>query len=295
MRVSENIRYYSVSRGLAQLASRHAKAANTASSGLRVDRPGADPISAAELSRLESARSQTETHRKNVTLARSDAGIAESALSEAVTLLARARELAMNGGNPALGDANYEVMADEIAQLRAQMISLSNTRGTRGYLFAGSQTDGPAFDANGTFLGDDEAHIIRVGPALELDVAASGARAFTAAGGLDIFAELAALETDLKANDSAAVLAHLDSLDSVQQQLLSAQAGIGLTASRLDSSDAVLETSLLSLAGRSAAVGEADPFEAYSELIAISQTLEQALAVSRTLLSVGSTRPASST
>lgn len=295
MRISENIRYHSVSRELAQLASRHARAADRASSGQRVDRPGADPISAAELSRLESARSQAEAHQKNVTLARSDAGIAESSLAEALTLLIRARELAMNGGNGTLGDNHYGVMADEVAQLRTQMISLSNARGTRGYLFAGSQTDGPAFDANGNFLGDDQPHSVRVGPSMELDVAASGAQAFTAAGGIDIFAELATLETDLRANDPAAIVAHLDSLDVVQQQLLSAQANIGLTASRLDSSDAMLETSLLSLAGRSAAVGDADPFEAYSELVAISQALEQALAVSRTLLSIGSARSPSPT
>ncbi|MGC4092274.1 MAG: hypothetical protein QM756_31205 [Polyangiaceae bacterium] len=37
--------------------------------------------------------------------------------------------------------------------IRSELLKLANTRGNKGYLFAGSKTQTAAFDANGAFSG----------------------------------------------------------------------------------------------------------------------------------------------
>src|SRR5205085_4086585 len=62
MRVTEGMKYSQVLSNLANITSQHAKAAQEASTGLRVSKPSDDPIAAAELARLSASSSQTKAH-----------------------------------------------------------------------------------------------------------------------------------------------------------------------------------------------------------------------------------------
>jgi flagellar hook-associated protein 3 FlgL len=287
MRVTDGMRYMNVQANLARLETQNAEAQQQASTGARVEKPSDDPIAAAELARLRASLSSSESHRNTIKSVQGDAELAESTLAQANELLAGAREAAMQGANDSLTANDRAQLATQVRGIKTDLLKLANTRGTKGYIFGGSQTAGPAFDANGAFQGDDASQVVDIGGSSPLPVNASGAKAFTSAGGRDVFADLDALATALDSNDRGGTAASLDSLDASQSQVTKERARIGLVVGKLGSSDGVLEQLGVDMGKRQSTVAQVDPFEAYSKVTTLAQSLQQAVAVSRQVLDLG--------
>lgn len=284
MRVTEQMRYDSVANNLSQLSSRQAKAAQEAQTGLRVNLPSDDPIAAAQLARLAASQSQVSARRNTINSVRGDAELAESSLQQASDLMANAKELAMQGGNGSLGAEERATLARQVRDLHDQLVGIANTKGTSGYLFAGSASETKPFSATGAFNGNDDAHVVDIGNSTPSAVNASGAKAFTAAGGRDVFADLDALFNALNSNDTAAIGASLDGLDRSRSQITNAQAAIGLTLDKLDASDSVQSAIDLQNSKSMSDLGAADPAKAYSNLAQLNNALQQAVSVSKSIL-----------
>jgi len=284
MRVTEQMRYDSVSNNLSQLSSRQAKAAQEAQTGLRVNLPSDDPIAAAQLARLSASQSQVTARRATISSVRGDAELAESQLQQASDLMASAKEIAMQGGNGALGADERATLALQVKDLKDQLVGIANTRGASGYLFAGSAIETKPFSSTGAFSGNDDAHVVDIGNSTPSAVNASGAKAFTVAGGRDVFADLDALYTALTNNDEAAVAASLDGLDTSRSQITRAQASVGITLNKLDASDSVQSSLDLQNSKSISDVGAADPAKAYSTLIQLNNALQQSVSVSKSIL-----------
>ena len=284
MRVTDGMKYREVQRNLSRLQSENAEASRQASTGLRIGNPSDDPIGAAELARLSAALDNASAHRATIKAVHGDAELAESTLAQATELMTRAKEIALQGANDSLSADDRAALATEAKNLKTGLLQLANTRGSKGYLFAGSRTDTPAFDPNGLFQGDDVEHTVDVGSSTPTSVNASGARAFTSAGGRDVFADLDALQNALASNDRAAIATSLDQVEASQKQITTERARNGLIVSKLDSTDSVLEQLGVDLGKREADVGAADPFDAYSRMTVLGQSLQRAVQVSRQML-----------
>ena len=284
MRVTEQMRYDGVTHNLSKLSARQAKAAQEAQSGLRVNLPSDDPIAAAALARISASQAQNAARQKTVSSVRGDAELAEASLQQASDLMASAKELAMQGGNGILSASERATLALQVKDLRDQMLGVANTKGSSGYLFGGSASQTQPFSAAGVFAGNDDGHVVDIGNSTPTNVAASGAKAFTAAGGRDVFAALDALYTALNSNDSAAISNSLSGLDESRSQITNAQAAVGITLNKLDASDSVLSTLDLQNSKQASEVGGTDPAKAYSTLIQLNNALEQSLTVSKSIL-----------
>ena len=287
MRISENMRYDMVGRSLSELSTRQAEVAQQASSGQRVSAPSDDPIAAAELTRLAAAKSSTTQFQKSVSAVRGDAQIAEGVLGEAGDTLARLHEIAMQGANDTLSAQDRVSLADEVHTLKAHLVSLANTKGSNGFLFGGTQTDVAPFDPTGVFGGNDNAHLVEVSPGVSVRANPSGADAFTTQGGTDVFATVDALEAGLRANSSTAISATLDQVEASRDQITKVRAGAGLLLDRLDATDSALTQTQTTLGEHTIAVGQADPYQTYSDLTRLNNALTQAISVARTTLTPG--------
>jgi flagellar hook-associated protein 3 FlgL len=288
MRVTEGMRYTEVLRNLSNITSQHAEAARQAASGIRVGKPSDDPIAAAELARLRASSSQTSAHLSAINTVRGDAELTESVLAEAGDIFTRLKEIAMQGSNGGLGADERQALGVEVVGLKEALLQLGNTRGTRGYLFSGSLVNTAAFNAAGAFQGNDQDHVVPIGNSTPTTVSTSGADAFVVAGGRNVFADIDALATALGANDEAGIRASLDSVDASHAQLVNARARSGLVLSKLDASQSVLSSLDTEQNRRAQAAGAADPYEAYSRVTTLGQSLERAIAVSRQILDIGS-------
>jgi len=284
MRVTEQMRYDSVAKNLSQLSSRQAKAAQEAQTGVRVNLPSDDPIAAAQLARLSASQSQVSARRSTISSVRGDAELAESSLQQASDLMANAKELAMQGGNGSLGATERQNLALQVKDIRDQLIGIANTKGTSGYLFAGSATETKPFSATGAFSGNDDSHVVDIGNSTPSTVNASGAKAFTAAGGRDVFADLDALYNALNANDEAAIATSLDGLDTSRSQITNAHSAVGITLNKLDASDSVQSALDLSNSKSQSDLGAADPAKAYSTLVQLNNALQQSVSVGKSIL-----------
>lgn len=288
MRITDGMRDADVRRNLSSLSARHADAVRRASTGRKVNAPSDDPVAAAELARNRLTKAAQDAGQESLTRARNDLQLAEGALAEAGDLFQQAREIAMQGANGALDASQRSTLAKQVGQLKEQLVAIANTKGANGSLFAGSKTNAPAFSSAGVFAGDDVDHVVDLGSGTPTAVGASGARAFTAAGGRDVFADLDALQAALNANDTAATSATLTGLDASREQLMTVQAESGLRLARLDTSESVMERMSQALAERDDAVAGADPYAAYTDMVSLQQSLEQAVAVARKVLDLGS-------
>lgn len=286
MRVTDNMRLGSALGNLSGLRAQHLRATREASTGLRVLAPSDDPAAAARLTRIQRVQSDNDAIARSLGMGRIDLELAEGTLASSADLMKRAKELAMTASNDSLpGDARASI-ADEIASLREGLRGLANTRGSRGAIFAGSQTDGEAFDASFTFQGDEYEHTIRSGGHSEVTINASGARAFTAAGGRDVFADLEALETALRANDGAGVRASLGALDQGHEQITRERARTGVQLNRVAQGEEILVELSHLYESQKAEVGGVDPAESFTKLVTLEQAVQRSLAVSERLLSV---------
>ena len=286
MRVTENMRHASVTNNLSSVASRQAKAAQVAQTGIRVNAPSDDPIAAAELARLSASQNQIAARRSTVSSVRGDAELAETQLQSASDLMATAKELAMQGANGTLSAEQRTTLAGQIKDLKEALVGVANTKGAAGYLFGGLQTQSQPFSNTGAFSGDDGSHLVDIGNSTPTAVNASGAKAFTVAGGRDVFADLDTLYTALSSNDVAGVAGSLGNLDTSRAQITQAQAAAGTVINRLDASDAVLSAANLQAQKSTQEVGAADPAQAFSNLTQLNNSLQQVVSVAKTMLDI---------
>lgn len=284
MRITESMQYSSALRSLGTLTSRQAEAQEQATTGSRLSSPSADPVAAAHMARLKASSAQADAHRSTIQSVQGDAEMAEGALAQAGDLLARAREIAVQGSNGTLTASDCATLQTEVNGLRDQMLAVANTKSASGYIFAGTKTNAPAFDATATFQGNDVAHVVDIGGATPTSVGTSGSQAFTAAGGTDVFATLSALSTALGSNDSAGVSATLDGIDASTQQILRVRGEAGLTIPRLDTTDSALQTLQVGIQKTAHDIGDAYSYETYSTLTALNNSLTQAVAVTKQVL-----------
>lgn len=286
MRVTEGMRYAQVLSNLSNISSQHAKATQEATTGVRVGKPSDDPIAAAELARLSASSSQTKAHLSVIDAVRGDAELTESTLDGASDIFARLKEIALQGSNGELTAEDRKTLSVEVVGLKDALLKLGNTRGTRGYLFSGSEVTTAAFDPAGVFQGNDTAHVVQIGNSTPTAVSTSGAEAFVVAGGRDVFADLQSLATALGTDDLAAIRTSIDDIGASHAQLINARARSGLVLSKLDASESVL-TSLDTEQQKRAQIGAADPFESYTKVNALGQSLERAISVSKQILDLG--------
>jgi flagellar hook-associated protein 3 FlgL len=287
MRIADATRAHWVNRQLAQTSKRYQDASVQATTGRRVNAPSDDPVAAAEELRQKSRLEQTGDYRKNVAAVQGDMELAESTLAEAGDVLARIREIALEASNGTVNADQRAVMSNQVEQLRQSMLGLANTQGARGTLFGGTLTNVPAFDSSGNFVGNDAEQRIAVGPGSTLATNPSGALAFTAAGGRDVFADLAALRDALAVNDVDAVRASLDAIDAGQTQLSRERGRAGLVLERLSTSDSALEQVEVQLQKDQQVEVGIDLTEAYSTLADVGQTLERSVTIARQILDIG--------
>jgi flagellar hook-associated protein 3 FlgL len=287
MRVTDGMRQTNMVRTLDNLSAAQQDASNRALTGQKVNKPSDDPAAAAELARIRASQAQTDAGLKAASTAEGDLTLSESVLAQANDLFSNARELAQEGTNASL-DANARTaLANQVGQLKAQLVGLANTKGQTGYLFAGSQTTTQPFDTSGNFSGDDSAHMVDLGTGVPTAVNVSGARTFTAAGGRNVFSDLDALQAALNANDQTAVANTFAGLEASRQQIVAAQSDAGMRIDRMQTTEDILTQAKTALQTRQQNTAGADQYQAYSDLVTLGQSLEQAVAVAKQVLNIG--------
>ena len=121
--------------------------------GKRIQTASDDPQAAAQLSSLKSELSRMEVLQRNIDTANTSLSIEESTLGSINEALSPGpASLSIQGNSSALSDKDREMLALELDQIFDHVLSLANTQNVFDeYIFAGSATDAPAYDQDGSF------------------------------------------------------------------------------------------------------------------------------------------------
>ena len=231
---------YNLNRNLSRMEKRN----NQISTGKRINRPSDDPISTAKALRLRADVSEIEQYTRNTEDALSWLNITESAVDNLEEIIHKARELAVRGATESFSEDDREVIADEIRQLRAQILNVGNSTYLGRHIFSGFQTDRPLFEQDGTYNIDTsapETKILRyqIGVGEEMDIGVFGLNIFGGAGGapgaaskiIEDFDDLIDALDDDETGDISAFIGEIDGhLDNV----LSIRSEIGAKTNRLE-------------------------------------------------------------
>ncbi len=218
------------------------EAQRTLSTGKRINSPSDDPIGIAMGLSLRRDQSATEAWSRNVEDSQTWLSTTDGALGQALEVVQRARELAVQGGNGTLSANARALIANEVETLKSQFVEIGNSSLGGRFIFGGTATDSPPFDSLAEVASTpvNTGRINReVSQGSIMSVNITADRLQGPGGTPDIFAVLDGLAAALQSSDSNALSTALGDLDAHQDNI-SALRGEGaakinrleLTASR---------------------------------------------------------------
>ena len=189
--------------------------------GQRLESSSDDPVAAARLRMLDREKRISRVDTRNSESAENNLQFADQALSQATTMISRARELTLLAANATTSDEQRASIATELDGLRESLLALANGRNASGHALFGGQAIGNAYDIDpvtgaATYAGTATLDPVEIGEGQTVTPGNTGPQVFgfENADGVqtDLFAELTALATALRGGGQAAADAARDGL-----------------------------------------------------------------------------------
>ncbi|MCX8117527.1 MAG: flagellar hook-associated protein FlgL [Desulfobacterota bacterium] len=284
MRVATRSFYQFVQERILRLTEELKRVNDKVSSGKNLNRPSDDPLSLLESLNLRTGLAQIEQYQRNMRRGESWLSLSESVLTQALLLLDRAKEIAVQMASDTQTAETRSFGATEIDHLLHQAISLGNTRLGGAYIFSGYRTETAPFakiEAGGVetvqYRGDENDFQVIIGRDETLTIGKNGQRVWMNSG---IFASLLRLKQALQTNDREGIRQEIGELGRVQDYLNNEVADIGAKTNRLDGKREVLHQLDLDLKDRLSQIEDADYAKVITELRAKELAYQAALLAS---------------
>ena len=222
------------------------EATRQASSGLRVNTASDAPDQVDAILQLRTDTVRNTQIGNNLSLAKTDADAADSALNSATKLLDRARTLGAQGANFTLDAAGRQSLAGEVQALQEQMVAISRTSVQGRYIFAGDDENTPPYQLDLTSA-TGVARMTTAPATRRLEDPAGGTFAVSKTAGeifdarnpddtpasTNVFAALNSLRVGLLNNDTTAITAAVGSIQTASDQLGVSQGFYGSVLGRI--------------------------------------------------------------
>lgn len=223
-----------LNRGLSRLE----KINNQLGTKKKINQPSDDPVKTGVILRTSSSIREVEQLIRNVDAAVSWLDATDVVLQDVVSVIHRAKELAVAGASTHLDNTARKALADEVAQLFDNVFQLANSTHGGRYLFALQYTDVQPFEKQTTgsvppveFLKGKTETI----PPVQFDIGADAPMDVSVSGEIfvPIFKALRILYEDLT-NDGGAPDAVLKDLDEALDDVLSTMSEVGGKQNRVE-------------------------------------------------------------
>lgn len=243
MRVSETMRLTNHQRYLHEVATKLDETQRQLASGRKLERASDDPTAAALALHYRRGITYEAQMRRNIENGIAFMNVTEAALEGATETLQRLRELTVQAASDTLSTEERQTLAREVDQLLRHLAQIANTEFGDAYIFAGTNTDMPAYAVTGdpptavTYQGDTGLRTYQISREAQVPVNLVGADVFGTT-----FDDLIALRDALQSGASGTTLApYLSALDAGLDRVLTARAELG---ARINRFEAALQQSL---------------------------------------------------
>ncbi len=236
MRVTNNMLISNMMRNLNSSLKRMQRVHNQMSSGKRFSMPSEDPVGVARSLKLRADINENRQFKKNAEDALSWLETTETALMQIKEVLQRARELAVQGANGVLSPEDCQKIAEEVVQLRDQLVSIGNSTYAGKHIFAGYKTNqapvGLNPDGSLNYAGDLGQIMYQVGVS-DILQGNMTAREIFEPGGKDLFADMQDFIDALNIGDSGTVGGIIGDIDVHMENILAKVAETGAKVNRM--------------------------------------------------------------
>ena len=261
--------------------------------GLRVNRPSDDPIDARRAVSIRSLIGKNEQYLANISMVNSPVAETNTSIETILSSFNRAWELTLRGANGTNAQSQLDALAIEIDQILEGIFSTANHETNGRYLFGGTRTTAPPYEAVRNaegeitavnFVGNTEAVRVAISDVLDLQYNETGPDVFSETQ--DISQTLIDVRDNLRAGDTGALgSVRLEEMETVRVQLTSALARVGSIQNRLDRSVEEFEEFTFQLQTQLSDAIDADYAEVITELNAQTNAFQAALsAAARAIL-----------
>jgi flagellar hook-associated protein 3 FlgL len=281
MRISASQTYRAQLEAMRQKGKDSFEAQKTAASGRRLLTPSDDPAGMQRTNLLRAMRSDLDVGRGKINIAQGELNAADHALGGMTSALSRLRELAVQMSSDTMGAPERSAAATEVEQIRSTLISLGNSRHGDKRLFAGRLTDTDPFAADGTYQGDSVGVSVTLANVTSVQVTIPGDELLRGAtGGPDVLADVDAFATALATDDTAGIRQALTDLDAAMEHITDQRSLVGFRMNIASRMDVHFDSAEIGLIQEISEIEEADPVQAFSDVIRTQQAFEQAMQVS---------------
>ena len=245
MRITNSLQYGSFQQNIGSSLENLNEVQNQISTGKKLTTFSDDPAGASQSLALRSAVADNVQFQRDADSAKSYLSAADSALSRVSTIVQSARQIAVQSANSSQSPASLAALGSQIDGIIQQVTQLANTDLHGTYLFGGTQTKTPPYDAAQNYAGNTQPLSTAIGTGYQIQTSAVGSAVFGPAfdalkslkqhladgaagtpGALDsLSADIARVDTGLSTVNAAqaALGAKIVSVDTVKQQLAQAK------------------------------------------------------------------------
>ena len=244
MQISTNQFYNSSLSVMSQLTEQADKLQTQISTTKRLQAPSDDVVAYQQLQLLSRAAANDAAYTTNVSTAQSLLNQSDSTLSNVVSQIQRAQELATEANSGTLNDSQRQDIATELNGIISSLVSLANTTNAQGTpLFAGSQGTQPVTqNADGSVTINDTGNATAIPISDDTSVVAGNTAQDvfggiqTSSGTNDLFSILSTFANAMQAGGSGAASAAATAgtaLSAALDHVSNAQASVGAREKRL--------------------------------------------------------------
>jgi flagellar hook-associated protein 3 FlgL len=285
MRITDDSNYRNLLQDIQRIADRMQTAQNQVSSGKKLNRPSDNPAAAADVVNINAQRATNAQYAGNAATALSRLQVADSTLDGVQQVIDRIRSLALvASSNPTSSAASTE----EIAGLRDQLLSDANTAYDGQYIFAGSNTDAPAYiKATGgavSYAGNSGVMKLQVGTSTTLQTQIPGDQLFS--GSIDVFKSVSDLVTAMSSGSTAAIQTQVSNLGQISNTISAVRSKVGGLMNAATAAQGALQQADLTQTTHLSQLQEADIAQALTEFSQSQTALQAATAVGARISSV---------
>lgn len=277
-RVTQTMLNSNMLRNLNTSMQKMSKLQEQSSTGRVISRPSDDPVVASRGMFYRVALNQNEQYQRNAEQASAWMDTTDQALDDVGQVMLRVKELVTQSGS-VLDATSLNAIAQEIDQLKEQIGVTANQTLGGYYIFAGTDSDNPPYNAaTGTFGGNDGDINFEVSEGIYLPVNVKGTDVFNSPSSTDnIFTLLTNISNQLKTGVSAT--SFLDEIDDKTNQVLSVRTALGARVNRLELTQNRLESQNLNINTLMSKNEDADMSEVYTDLKMQESVYQSALSI----------------
>jgi flagellar hook-associated protein 3 FlgL len=192
--------------------------------GKKITRPSDDPIVAMRGITLRANVAEMKQFKRNFAEAHNWIDNTDAALDQATEAMHRIHELVRRAANGTIEEGGKKATAEEIKELKEQLINIANTKVGDKYIFSGTATNEPA--VGGQI--NTESVMIELGKGIKIPVNVTTEKIFSE----DFFAKIDQVIADIESDGD--LQQHIGQLEDMINDLVTERTSLGARANRVE-------------------------------------------------------------